>query len=170
MRSWLAMLFYIDHKCDTQPGFRKTLLVFTLIFVFLLWSPWRPLLCPVCGVCPAPVVRADANPQPKPRRVKRTMRLAPTPDPVRRRPRLAHQKVSEVAMKRSWRTTILWASRYSTMPLTSPPNRAESSFLPGSTENCCLVRSAARPTRPSLAGTEWIDGRSPGRWTSGFLA
>jgi hypothetical protein len=28
------MLFYIDHKCDTQPGFRKTFLLFTLIFVF----------------------------------------------------------------------------------------------------------------------------------------
>jgi hypothetical protein len=26
------MLFYIDHKCATQPGFRKTFLVFTLIF------------------------------------------------------------------------------------------------------------------------------------------
>ena len=66
MRSFLAMLFYIDYKCDTQPGFRKTFLVFTLIFVFLLWSPWRPLLCPVFGVCPAPVVRADTAPQPKP--------------------------------------------------------------------------------------------------------
>ena len=66
MRSLLAMLFYIDHKCDTQPAFRKTFLVFTLIFVLLLWSPWRPLLCPVLGVCPAPVVRADTAPQPKP--------------------------------------------------------------------------------------------------------
>ncbi len=84
MRSFLALLLYIDYKCSTQPGFRKAFLVFTLIFVFLLWSPWRPLLCPVFGVCPAPVVRADAAPQPKPkpRRVKRLTRLAPTPDPV----------------------------------------------------------------------------------------
>jgi len=66
MRYLLAMLFYIDHKCDTQPAFRKTLLVFTLIFALLLWSPWRPLLCPVLGVCPAPSVRADSAPQPKP--------------------------------------------------------------------------------------------------------
>jgi len=78
------MLFYIDHKCATQPGFRKTFLVFTLIFVFLLWSPWRPLLCPVFGVCPAPVVRADPAPQPKaqPRRVKHVNPLALTPFPV----------------------------------------------------------------------------------------
>ena len=84
MRSFLAMLFYIDHKCATQPGFRKTFLVFTLIFVFLLWSPWRPLLCPVFGVCPAPVVRADTAPQPKPqrRRVKPSKRIASTPAPV----------------------------------------------------------------------------------------
>ncbi len=84
MRSFLAMLFYIDHKCATQPGFRKTFLVFTLIFVFLLWSPWRPLLCPVFGVCPAPVVRADPAPQPKaqPRRVKHVNPLALTPFPV----------------------------------------------------------------------------------------
>lgn len=84
MRSWLAMLFYIDHKCTTQPRFRKTLLVFTLIFVFLLWSPWRPLLCPVFGVCPAPVVRADTSAQPKPQgpRAKHSKRLASTPAPA----------------------------------------------------------------------------------------
>ena len=84
MRSFLAMLFYIDHKCATQPGFRKTFLVFTLIFVFLLWSPWRPLLCPVFGVCPAPVVRADASAQPKPQgpRLKHSQRLATTPAPA----------------------------------------------------------------------------------------
>jgi len=84
MRSFLALLFYIDYKCDTQPGFRKALLVFTLIFVFLLWSPWRPLLCPVFGVCPAPVVRADTAPQPKPlgSRVKRSKLLASTPTPI----------------------------------------------------------------------------------------
>jgi hypothetical protein len=84
MRSFLAMLFYIDHKCATQPGFRKTFLVFTLIFVFLLWSPWRPLLCPVFGVCPAPVVRADTAPQPKPQRrwVRPSKRVASTPAPV----------------------------------------------------------------------------------------
>ena len=78
MRSLLAMLFYIDHKCTTQPGFRKTFLVLILIFVFLLWSPWRPLLCPVFGVCPAPVVRADTAQQPKPlrRRVKDSKRFA----------------------------------------------------------------------------------------------
>jgi hypothetical protein len=84
MRPWLAMLFYIDHKCATQPGFRKTFLVLTLIFVFLLWSPWRPLLCPVFGVCPAPVVRADTSAQPKPLgpRVKHSKHLVPTPAPV----------------------------------------------------------------------------------------
>jgi len=81
MRSLLAMLFYIDHKCDTQPAFSKTLLVFTLIFVLLLWSPWRPLLCPVLGVCPAPVVRADTAPQPKliPRPAKHKKSIAPSP-------------------------------------------------------------------------------------------
>src|SRR5258708_17745462 len=84
MRSFLALLFYIDYKCSAQPGFQKTLLAFTLIFVFLLWSPWRPLLCPVFGVCPAPVVRADTAPQPKPqrRRVRPSKRIASTPAPV----------------------------------------------------------------------------------------
>jgi zona occludens toxin (predicted ATPase) len=84
MRSYLAMLFYIDYKCSTQPRFRKTLLVLTLIFVVLLWSPWRPLLCPVFGVCPAPVVRADSASQPKAqsRRAKHPTQLAPTPAPV----------------------------------------------------------------------------------------
>jgi hypothetical protein len=77
MRSLLAMLFYIDHKCDTQPAFRKTFLVFTLVFVFLLWSPWRPLLCPVFGVCPAPTVRADAAPQPKLSKHKK--KIVPSP-------------------------------------------------------------------------------------------
>jgi len=84
MRSILTLLFYVDYKCDTQPGFRKTFLVFTLIFVFLLWSPWRPLLCPVFGVCPAPIVRADTAPQPKPQgaRVKHSKRPASTLAPV----------------------------------------------------------------------------------------
>jgi len=84
MRSFLALLFYIDHKCATQPAFRKTFLVFTLIFVVLLWSPWRPLLCPVLGVCPAPVVRADTAPQPKPipRLAKHRKRIASRPDQV----------------------------------------------------------------------------------------
>src|SRR5580700_5022423 len=81
MRSFLAMLFYIDHKCDTQPAFRKTFLVLTLIFVLLLWSPWRPLLCPVLGVCAAPTGRADAAPQPKliPHLAKRKKKIAPSP-------------------------------------------------------------------------------------------
>ena len=81
MRSWLAMLFYIDHKCTTQPGFRKTFLVLILIFVFLLWSPWRPLLCPVFGVSPGPVVRPDSAHQPnaQPNRVKHPKRLSLTP-------------------------------------------------------------------------------------------
>jgi hypothetical protein len=84
MRSLLVMLFYIDHKCDTQPAFRKTFLVFTLIFVLLLWSPWRPLLCPVLGVCPAPTVRADTAPQPKPipHLAMHKKRIAPSPDQV----------------------------------------------------------------------------------------
>jgi hypothetical protein len=81
MRSFLALLFYVDYKCSTEPRFRKTLLVLTLIFVFLLWSPWRPLLCPVFGVCHAPVVRADIAPQlrPTPHGVKRLTRLAAAP-------------------------------------------------------------------------------------------
>jgi len=81
MRSFLAMLFYIDHKCDTQPAFRKTLLVFTLIFVLLLWSPWRPLLCPVLGVCRAPNVLADTAPQPKPipHLAKHKKKIVPSP-------------------------------------------------------------------------------------------
>ena len=81
MRSFLALLFYLDHKCATQPAFRKTFLVFTLIFVLLLWSPWRPLLCPVFGVCPAPTVRADSTPQPKPvpRLAKHGKNTAPSP-------------------------------------------------------------------------------------------
>src|SRR5258708_13402649 len=84
MRSLLAMLFYIDHKCDTQPAFRKTFLVFTLIFVLLLWSPWRPLLFPVFGVCPAPTGRADTAPQPKPvpHLAKHKKKIAPSPDQV----------------------------------------------------------------------------------------
>lgn len=84
MRSFLALFFYIDYKCSSEPRFRKTLLVLTLIFVFLLWSPWRPLLCPVFGVCPAPVVRADVAPQPKaqPHRVRHPKRHAPTPSQV----------------------------------------------------------------------------------------
>jgi hypothetical protein len=84
MTSFLALLFYIDHKCVTQPAFRKTFLVFTLIFVLLLWSPWRPLLCPVLGVCPAPTVRADTAPQPKPipHLGKHKKKIAPSPDRV----------------------------------------------------------------------------------------
>jgi len=80
MRYFLAMLFYVDYKCTTQPGFRKTFLVLTLIFVILLWSPWRPLLCPVFGVCPARVVLVHSvlQPQAQPRRVNLPKRIAPT--------------------------------------------------------------------------------------------
>ncbi|SRR6266446_10934265 len=67
MRSLLALIFYIDYKCSMQPAFRKTFLVLTLVFLFLLWSPWRPLLCPVFGICNAPVVRADSASQPRPK-------------------------------------------------------------------------------------------------------
>jgi hypothetical protein len=77
MRSFLALCFYVDHKCSTEPRFRKTFLVLTLVFVFLIWSPWKPLLCPVLSVCPAPVVRADASPQIRPPQVKRRNRLVP---------------------------------------------------------------------------------------------
>ena len=86
MRSFLALLLYIDHKCSTQPGFRKTFLVLTLVFVFFLWSPWRPLLCPVFGVCATPVVRADTSPQPKAqrRRVTHSKRLRPAEPSVSR--------------------------------------------------------------------------------------
>jgi hypothetical protein len=84
MRSFIVLLFYVDYECDTQPGFRKTLLVFTFIFVFLLWSPWRPLLCPVFGVFPAPVAWADTAPQRKHnnRQVKDLNKLQPTPAPI----------------------------------------------------------------------------------------
>jgi hypothetical protein len=57
MRSLVALLFYVDYKCSTQAGFRKTLLVLMFLFVFLLWSPWRPLICPVFGVCTGSGVR-----------------------------------------------------------------------------------------------------------------
>ena len=42
------------------------------------------MLCPVFGVCSAPVVRADAAPQPKPnsRFVKRVKRRSPAPSPA----------------------------------------------------------------------------------------
>jgi hypothetical protein len=81
MRSFLTMLFYVDYKCTTQPGFRKTFLVLTLIFLILLWSPWRPLLCPVFGVCPARavLVHSALQPQAQPRRVNPPKRIAPTP-------------------------------------------------------------------------------------------
>jgi hypothetical protein len=82
MRSFLVLMFYIDYKCSAEPAFRKTLLVFTLLFVFLLWSPWRPLLCPVFGICRAPIVRADSSAQRKPkslRRVEPSKRCAATP-------------------------------------------------------------------------------------------
>ncbi len=62
MRSFLALMFYIDYKCSTQPGFRKTLLVLMLIFVFLVWSPWRPLLCPVFRVCPTHELARGSDP------------------------------------------------------------------------------------------------------------
>src|SRR5258707_802694 len=79
-----AMMLYIDHKCTTQPAFRKTFLVFTLIFVLLLWSPWRPLLCPVLGVCPAPAVRADTASQAKPihHLANHRKSISPSPDQV----------------------------------------------------------------------------------------
>ena len=63
MSSFLAMMLYIDYKCDTQPGFRKAFLVLTLIFVLLLWSPWRPFLRAAVGVSPALVGRADSASQ-----------------------------------------------------------------------------------------------------------
>jgi hypothetical protein len=75
MRSFLALMFYLDYKCRTQPAFGKTFLVLTLLFVFFLWSPWRPLLCPVFGICPAPVVQAHSSAQSKP---KSPHRVAPS--------------------------------------------------------------------------------------------
>ena len=63
MSSFLAMMLYVDYKCDTQPGFRKALLILTLIFVLFLWSPWRPFLRAAFGVSPAPVGRADSASQ-----------------------------------------------------------------------------------------------------------
>jgi hypothetical protein len=78
MKSFLALVLYIDYKCSTQPGFRKAFLVLTLIFLLLLWSPWRPLLCPAVGVRRAGV-QGDAASQreAQPSRVKQTGRVRP---------------------------------------------------------------------------------------------
>ena len=60
MSSFLAMMLYIDYKCDTQPGFRKAFLVLTLIFVLFLWSPWRPFLGAAFGLFRGPLSGADS--------------------------------------------------------------------------------------------------------------
>jgi hypothetical protein len=89
MKSFVALLFYIDYKCSTQPGFRKMFLLLMLVFVFLLWSPWRPLLCPVLEVCPSRVVRASvAEIRPKTKRPLSAEQAIQTPaESAVRRPR-----------------------------------------------------------------------------------
>ena len=64
MRSLFVLLFYVDYQCRTQPRFRRTLLVLTLIFLLLLWSPWRPVLCSALGACSAPLARSDWHSKP----------------------------------------------------------------------------------------------------------
>jgi len=64
MRSLLVLLFYVDYQCRTQPRFRRTLLLLTLIFLLLLWSPWRPMLCSTLGACSGPPAKSDQQPRP----------------------------------------------------------------------------------------------------------
>ncbi len=64
MRSLLVLLFYVDYQCRTQPRFRRTLLFLTLLFLLLLWSPWRPVLCSTLGACSAPLARSDPQSRP----------------------------------------------------------------------------------------------------------
>jgi hypothetical protein len=83
MNGLLAMLLYLNHRCATDDRFRKTFLVLTLIFVFMLWSPWTRWNCPVFGLCPGPSSAVSANSsaqfESKPHRIKRHVRFGPTP-------------------------------------------------------------------------------------------
>jgi hypothetical protein len=69
MNGLLAMLLYLNHKCATDNRLRKTFLVLTLIFVFMLWSPWTRWNSP-------------AQSKSKPHRVKSHPRASPTPAAV----------------------------------------------------------------------------------------
>jgi hypothetical protein len=86
MNGLLAMLLYLNHKCATDNRLRKTFLVLTLIFVFMLWSPWTRWNCPVFGLCPGPSPAVSTNSaaqsKSKPHRVKGRPRAAPTPAAV----------------------------------------------------------------------------------------
>ena len=79
----LAMLLYLNHRCATDDRFRKTFLVLTMIFVFMLWSPWTRWNCPVFGLCPGPSSAVSANSsaqfESKSHPVKGHVRLGPTP-------------------------------------------------------------------------------------------
>jgi hypothetical protein len=85
MNVLLAMLLYLNYKCATDNRFLKTFLALTLIFVFMLWSPWTRWNCPVFGLCPGPSpvsTNNAAQSKSKPHRVKGHPRGAPTPAAV----------------------------------------------------------------------------------------
>jgi len=86
MNGLMPMLLYLNHKCTTDDRFRRTFLALTLIFVFMLWSPWTRWNCPVFGLCPGPSpdvsTNSAAQSKSKPHRVKGHPRGAPTPAAV----------------------------------------------------------------------------------------
>jgi hypothetical protein len=95
----LAMLLYLNHKCTTDDRFRKTFLVLTLIFVFMLWSPWNRWNCSVFGLCPGPSSAVSKNSadqsKSKLRRVKRPARISPTSTSVQ----IPAEPLAQVAVK-----------------------------------------------------------------------
>ena len=100
MNGLLAMLLYLNHKCDTDDRFRKTFLVLTLIFVFMFWSPWTRWNCPVFGLCPGPSSAVSKNSAAQSslnsRRLKRQIRLGPTPPSVK----IPAERFAQVAVQR----------------------------------------------------------------------
>ncbi len=52
MDSFLALFFYIDYKCRLETVSFATVVGADAYLCMPLSSPWRPLLCPVLGVCP----------------------------------------------------------------------------------------------------------------------
>jgi hypothetical protein len=83
MNGLLAMLLYLNHRCAIDERFRKAFLLLTLIFVFMLWSPWTRWNCAVLGLCPGPSSAVSKNStaqfNSKAHRVKRHVRFGPTP-------------------------------------------------------------------------------------------